>query len=201
MKKLNAKGLTLIEITVTLLIVSVVIIFTSGTLMSAFNGLTSTSVSNESKMIGDNIYNWVSEKIIYCTDLKIVTIDEVNVPLEAEAVFVDADENSVTYGHLMYKKSGSSQFIDFYGHEFYNNSTVVMYVRCYDKYIVDLQIEIYDRDSNKRYYTGSSMEVLNMRLADISVQDGSGSDIDMSLAAANPVLIFKYDTLLDSIGP
>jgi prepilin-type N-terminal cleavage/methylation domain-containing protein len=201
MKKLNAKGLTLIEMTVTLLIVSVVIIFTSGILMSSFNGLTSTAVSNESKTIGDSMYNWLSEKIIYCTDLKIVTADAVNVPLEAEAVFVDADENSFTYGHLMYKKSGDSQFIDFYGHEFYNNSTAVMNVRGYDKYLVDLQIEIYDRDGNKRYYTGSSMEVLNMRLADISIQDGSGSDIDMPLAAANPVLIFQYDALPDSVGP
>ncbi|MDF2568084.1 MAG: hypothetical protein K0R90_1540, partial [Oscillospiraceae bacterium] len=55
-KKLNNKGWTLVEVTVTLVVALIVMAFAGGILLSSFNVFLSNSSLNEAKMVGDNIY-------------------------------------------------------------------------------------------------------------------------------------------------
>ncbi|MGI5891670.1 MAG: type II secretion system protein [Bacillota bacterium] len=197
MKKLTNKGWTLVEMITVLAIIAIVMLFSAGILFSSNNIFASTTTVNEVKMIGDNTYNWISEKIIYTSHLQIVEDTGVAVPVEKEAIYIDSNVNSPTFGRLLYKKSGESNFVDFFGGEFYNYTVLSMKVRGYNNYIVDLSIYVMDKSGNSLYDTGSTMEMLNLRLNKISIKDINGTNIDMSDDVLNPLLIFDYNMSAD----
>lgn len=145
--KLNKKGFTLIELIVALAVTVIIIASVGGILYSSYKTFYGITDSNENKMIGDNVYNYLSDKIIVASNLTIVN---------EQSLILDNDD-TVTVdvnGRLLYNG------VDVFGDAFYNNKKISFSVAQYSINSVSINVSVW-RGSTNIYELGSVIRLLN----------------------------------------
>ncbi|MDF2568000.1 MAG: prepilin-type N-terminal cleavage/methylation protein, partial [Oscillospiraceae bacterium] len=132
---------------------------------------------NEAKMVGDNIYNWVSEQIVYATDLQIIEEDDSHETPQYSNIIRFQD------GELRYKTATKAEY-NLFGEGYYAHSDIKMTVKAYNKHMISIKIEVL-KNREVLYQTGSSMKVLNIQLKDGAIKGMVGTEL------VNPKLVFS----------
>ena len=70
-RKLNKKGMTLVEITVVLLIASILMTITGGILINSLGYFQDTTALSTDKSVGDGILDFINSEIEYSSDVRI----------------------------------------------------------------------------------------------------------------------------------
>lgn len=145
--KLNKKGFTLIELVVALLVTAIVIASVGGILYSTYKTFYGITDANENKMIGDTVYNYLTDKITITSELTIVN-EQSDILDNGDTVTVD------TNGRLLYNG------VDIYGDAFYNNKKISFSVSEYSINSVSVNVYVW-RGSTNIYEVGSVIKMLN----------------------------------------
>lgn len=139
--KLNKKGFTLIELIVALAVTVIIIASVGGILYSSYKTFYGITDANEYKMIGDNVYNYLSDKIIVASNLTIVNEQSIILGND-DTITVDVN------GRLLYNG------VDVFGDAFYNNKKISFSVAQYSINSVSINVSVW-RGSTNIYELGS----------------------------------------------
>lgn len=157
--KMNNKGMTLIEITVTLVISSIVLFIAGSIILNSFGYFNKTEVADKDKMAVDNIAELVRDELVYAADVRIEKpankpSDPSNVSESEKWHWISIDEK----GHL--NKDDKSLFSD----DFYHNRKLKLTVKLYaNDYRMDIGFSFLDGEKEEVYKTMATLEIINMK--------------------------------------
>ena len=176
-KKWNNKGFTLVELVVTLFITSLALTLAGGILISSLNMFSSTASANEAKIIGDNAYHWVSEQIIYATNLQIIDAQDMKTtPQYANTI-------RVVDGKLLYATAARGEYT-YFGDEFYLDTAIRMTVKGYNSHMVNITVKVV-KQGETLYSTGTMLNLLNIQQVQGNITGTTNTEL------VNPRLIFS----------
>lgn len=181
-KMKNNRGFTLVEIIVACVIVSIAMAFAAGILLTSFNLTSRSAAANESKMIGDTVYNWISDRLTYASNLQILNGQDTTTAAKYSNTL------RIENGKLLVKMEGGTEY-SLYGNDFYGNTEIRMTVQALDSNKVRLAVEVLDGDT-VCYRTGSTIQILNIAVTGGSISGVTGTEL------TDPKLI--YSTTDDS---
>lgn len=161
----NQKGFTLVELTVSILISTIILFFVTSMLLSASNLFVSNKESSENQQIGDAVYSYIVDQLTYGKHLQIFTD-------EASSV------GNSTGGYTLTVTDGALyvQGENVFGDDFYMGRTMQFTASVYNGFYVNLVVTVLDKAGNEVYTSNSTVDALNMRAGNIIIDDqASGS--------------------------
>lgn len=161
----NQKGFTLVELTVGILISSIILFFITGMVISANNLFVANKERSENQQIGDAIYHYLVEELTYAKYLQL--FPDIDSALgEATGSYTLAVADGMLY----------AQDENVFGEDFYIGRTVQFTAAAYNYYYVELTVTVLDKNGEEVYSTNSTVDVLNMRTAKVDIDDQAGGD-------------------------
>ncbi|MGX8851356.1 PilW family protein [Amedibacillus sp. YH-ame10] len=157
--KTNNKGFTLIEILVTLVITSIVMVVAGSIILNSFGYFNKTESADVNKFAVDKIADLIRDELAYASSV------------------VVADEKPKAYGdwyalslnsekHLIkttYVGDDASELL-LYTDDFYNNNILELKARCYkNDYRMDLSFAFLDNNNKEIYKTSHTLELINLK--------------------------------------
>lgn len=115
MKRKKLKGFTLVEVMTSLVILSIMIVIASSVIITTFNIFGKNSVMRAAQNEGNNIYNFLYERLSYSTYLKInssVDVNSIGDNYYEEIIISKLDDN----GHISLKRKNMERnIVDIFG--------------------------------------------------------------------------------------
>ncbi|MEA4911989.1 MAG: prepilin-type N-terminal cleavage/methylation domain-containing protein [Oscillospiraceae bacterium] len=179
----NNRGMTLVELIVTLAIFSIIMGVTASLILSGSDVFARGAQTDTDKLVGDAVYAFVESRVKYATHLTVAPAQDSG---GSEALYVQS-------GRLQYR-SGVTEAYDVYGEEFYAGRSIAL--RFYkdetaasdDAYI--LEVLVTRRGNSEPSYTARA----GVRLENMSL---SGSTVTAQWTAADaaqmPSCALLYD--------
>lgn len=170
---MKKKAFTLVEVTVSLFVASIIMIFAGGWILSSGKYLDLTERKNESKMIGDTVLEFLTERIQYSGKIKI-----------SASADVDDFTNEISSDTSKILLNGT----DIYADKFYSGRKVDYYIDKISDSSMNLSVQVTDGDIV--YKTETVVSFTNLEI--------SGNTLDCSLDTTmdNPYIFFnKAETL------
>lgn len=178
-KKRNG-GFTLVEISVTMVIVSIVMVAVVSIFFTVNNLFAHSATKAEVKQLGDNVFQYLSKQLTYCTHLQVLPGDDTT----TQRKYANEYSTDPATGHLFYK-NGEAEAYDFYGDDFYKDCTLRITANVMSTGHVELTVTILKK-GEEAYQTGSTIELINLTLAS-TLPEGM---VDTLLT--DPFLILDY---------
>ena len=174
------RGWTLVEVSVVLLLLVLMVALAGGMILSGGNLLGRSAQLGEEKLIGDTACQWLSGKLRYATELRLVGGDDLSAP---EAVWLEE-------GRLWYRNSGEGalqpgQGIDYYGDAFYQGRTLSVTAALHDQYYLDLTVRVHRADGALCYTTRTTVKLLNLQISGAPAEGPTGEVEDPALLFAS----------------
>ncbi|QCT71822.1 type II secretion system protein [Eubacterium maltosivorans] len=158
-------GFTLVELIVTLAIAAIVMTVAGNYLFFGNRMFAENEVKNTDKYIGDTIFDFMREQIIYATGVEVINPAETDAAPKYEKIF-DVDKISdKENGFLCFGPKEVKPLPDIYGESFYRNNGVSYTVKVKnDSLELYLNVQVYNRDGEMVYETGANIKNLNIAL-------------------------------------
>ena len=195
--KHDKRGMTLIEMIISLVILSILMTSTLGMITSSMSIFTSTTVAALDRMVGNSVYQTLENSLKYATHLTISeTADATRTSQSFYVKVTDPDTNS---GDLQYRAEGDS-YLSLYNSEFYGNRTIQYSVEEVgsDNRHVKITVKIF-REGKVVYTKDAVIKCINLAI----VSGADDNSIDNKVTSANAVnqyLYFSVDEMLISGG-
>jgi len=143
----NNKGMTLVELVVSLAVAAILFASVSVILFTSFKAFNNINDSNQDKMIGDSVYILISDKIM--------TASKVSILSQQSLMINDTDTISISAnGTVVYNG------VELYENTFYQNRTMTISITQYSSDKVSIYVSVY-YDNKLSYSTGSVVKMLN----------------------------------------
>lgn len=157
-KKVNNKGMTLVEIVVVLLIASIIMTITGGILVNSLGYFDKTTQNSLDKQTVDGVLDFISSEITYATDVRIN--ESQSAPDDNAWHCLYIVKNNKSKGRLY--RDGKSVFDDDY---YMNNRDLQMDVRGFTSngYRLDLTLK-YLKGTEEVYSTKKTFELVNFNI-------------------------------------
>lgn len=169
------RGMTLAEIIVTLAILSIIMAVTLPLLASASAAFTKEQNMNSAKLMGDGIYQFVTDRLVFADEIKVSEHRN------------DADDAS--YGNVMETVGGEFWFNgeNLYGSDFYLGHGVKTEATILDDNKLEFKVTVSDRNGDPLYQTVSALCAANIRITGRRMEGIQGSIYE------NPVIYYNYE--------
>lgn len=161
-KRLNNLGITMVELMVSLLILSIVIVLAGSMLLSSGNVFTHSAQMNTNKMAGDAVYTYMSERLIFAERMQILFHEDAIKPRYATTFHVEDGR--------LYERTRTGER-DVFGDTFYQGRTLAVTARAYAAHKLELTIDIRDAAGGTLYRTSSTIDAVNVRQAGLTIED------------------------------
>lgn len=172
-RRMNKKGMTLVEIVIVLLIASIAMTITGGILINSLGYFRDTTELSTDKTAGDGLLDLIKSEIQYSTDVRV----QVKNPAldETESNETDLNKTDKDDWHCFYVdntqlyKDGSAVFVDEDGNkgDYYNNRNLDITVKGFNNgYRLDMTISLNKgTGTNKetKYKVSHTFEFLNLK--------------------------------------
>lgn len=149
------KGMTLVELVVSLAIAAIILVSIAGILFVSFRTFYDISDSTQDKIIGDTVYDLLFKKITIAQNVNIQNNHSIVIN-NTDTIYVN-EEGLLFYNNTQY-----------YGEEFYHNRTLSINIEKYSSDMVSVDINVYN-NNKLSYSTGSVFKMLNFKFPDVSV--------------------------------
>lgn len=145
----NKKGMTLVEIIVVLLIMSILLVIMGSLILNAFNYFNKTTDQDINKRSLDSISEYVRSELLYASDVRV------------QEEKPDEEEWNTLYiiDGKLYKNDETV-----YSEGFYNHNDLVIKLRGFEQYRLDLNYSFKDMDKANAYSTEDTLELLNLKV-------------------------------------
>lgn len=155
-KKVNNKGMTLVEIVVVLLIASIIMTITGGILVNSLGYFDTTTKKSLDKQTLDGVLDFISNEITYATDVRVSNTK----PDDRDWHYLYVLKNDKNKGRLY--RDGKAVFDDDY---YINNRDLQMDVRGFttNGYRLDLTLK-YLNGTEEVYSTKNTYELVNFNI-------------------------------------
>ena len=176
----NRKGFSLVEVIVSMLIVSIILTFATSFFFTGEKMFANSIKGNTSKMIGDNVLEFISEKLTYATNVEVLKDSNVS-SAKYNNVFYMNSEKTIGF------KTPISNKDNLYSTDYYNGYTIKLIVTVMPENCLKVTIKVMDND-NEQYSTYNVIKLINLKLQNNSV------DINQALISQdieNPIISFN----------
>lgn len=193
----NKKGFTLVELIVTLAIMSIILLVAGNYLFFGNRIFSESEVKNTEKSIGDDIYNFMQERLTYATKI------EINASNDNKAKYNNVFKQEV--GNLYFGKKNVNSLENIYGDVYYRDYKINYKVSAlasnekpdiYDR--LKLSVEVIDKNNAVVYQTGSIIKCLNLQNQKKSIEI-KGGIYNMENDFVNPIISYEENISDDEI--
>ncbi|MEG2506751.1 MAG: prepilin-type N-terminal cleavage/methylation domain-containing protein [Longicatena sp.] len=162
LRKINHKGMTLVEIIVVMLISSIVMMIVGSMIVSSMTSFNKTTEADKSKLAVDGISKLVRDELIYATD-----ISNGSVPTTKDWNWFSVNKD----GHLLRhdKDAKDSIGVEVFNKDYYSNKKLKFFVKTYKEkndYKIDLKYQFYNSKDELVYGTTYTVGLINMKNGD-----------------------------------
>ncbi|MEA5051007.1 MAG: prepilin-type N-terminal cleavage/methylation domain-containing protein [Oscillospiraceae bacterium] len=180
----NRKGMTLVEVIVTLAIFSVLMGVAASLILSGGDAFARGAQLDTDKYIGDAVFGFVENRVKYATHL---TVAKAQGAGSSDALYVED-------GRFMYRR-GAAQAYDVYGGDFYSGRTVGLRMYRGDDGGYILEALVYRSGQSEPAYTArASVELVNASLPGSSVTL-SWTEADAAAAPSCALVFDSYELM------
>lgn len=145
----NKKGMTLIEIMVVLLIMSILLVIMGSLILNSFKYFNETTTQDLSKRSLDSISDYIREELLYASDVRV----QEEKPNEEEWNILHVKDGKLY-------KNEEQVFSDI----FYDKNELYINVRGFENYRLDIKYTYKDSDGKQVYSTNDTLELLNLKM-------------------------------------
>lgn len=194
-------GFTLVELIVTLAVLSIALVVAGNMLFFGNNMFAKTEVKNSEKFIGDSAYKYMKEKLVYATKIEIIDQNvEPKSPKYPKIMY--AGKDGELNGHLVFGEKlkdsgmiGIEQYSqdDVFGPEFYGNYVISYKINIKDDKRLELIVSVKNKNENNTLYsTGEVIKNLNLansesKIETVNLKGMNSSEYD------NPTISYDED--------
>lgn len=164
----DKRGMTLIEMVISLVILSILMTSTMGMIISSNNIFISTSQAALDRLVGNSVYSTLESVLKYSTSLTISATPKND--NKQQSFMVSVSDSATDSGKIMYRgkaddDGNASNYISLYTQSFYNNRTVQYRIveTGKDQRHVDMQVKVY-RDGKLVFSKDAVIKCLNLSL-------------------------------------
>lgn len=158
-------GFTLVELVVTLAIFAILLAVAGNYLFFGNRMFTETEKKNSEKSIGDTVFSFMREKIIYATGVEVINPSETEAVPKYEKIFVIDEISDKESGYLCFGPKEEKPHPNIYGESFYRNNGVSYTVKVKnDSLELYLNVQVYNQNGEMVYETGATIKNLNIAL-------------------------------------
>lgn len=195
----DKRGMTLIEMIISLVILSILMTSTMGMITSSMSIFTSTSMAALDRMVGNSVYQTLESSLKYATHLTISETQDNS--LSSQSFCIGNVDNATNSGSVMYRAEGEADYLSLYSPEFYGNRTIQYSVKEVgtDHRHVEITVKIF-RDGEVVYTKDSIIKCVNLSLIQTETDNNSIVYNNPSANAVNQYLYFSVDEMLLSGG-
>lgn len=198
----SKKGFTLIEMVITLVVLSILMATTLGMIDAGGRVYTASYARDVDKGIGDNVFESIESALRYCTHLEIKDTNVTN-PKEtgkySQGFYIDETESNTNSGVLNYVKTdestGTKSDEAFYPETYYSQRTVRYSVKKVGENNKHVELTLDVIREGKSVYTRSAV-ITCVNLALLTGISNSNEITDTSTSEYNQYLSFNTDELL-----
>lgn len=197
----DKRGMTLIEMIISLVILSILMSSTMGMIISSNNIFVSTSQAALDRLVGNSVYSTLESMLKYSTSLTISATPKND--NKQQSFMVSVSDNDTKSGKLMYRgkaddDGNASNYISLYDQSFYNNRTIQYRIveAGKDQRHVDMQVRVY-RNGKLVFSKDAIIKCLNLALIR-SNSNQNTINMDKNASGAdfyNQYLYFTVDEL------
>ncbi len=190
----DKRGMTLIEMIISLVILSILMTSTMGMITSSMSIFTSTSMAAIDRMVGNSVYTTLESSLKYATHLTIS--DSPDSGLTSQSFYINVTDTATKSGNVYYRAAGDD-YLSLYDSNYYKGRTIqydVEEVGSDDKH-VKLSVNIY-REGEVVYTKTAVIKCVNLALLSNNGIDSS----DSSPSSINQYLYFSVDEMLIAGG-
>ena len=176
----NRKGFSLVEVIVSMLIVSIILTFATSFFFTGEKMFSNTIKGNTSKMIGDNVLDFISEKLIYASNIEIKESNNISSALYDNVIYLNS-ENTLGY------KNTTQNNTNIYGNAYYSGNTLKIIVNVVSDYRLKVSVKVMN-GIEEQYSTTNTLNLMNMNLLKNKININNtliGKDV------INPVISFN----------
>lgn len=166
----NTDGFTLVEIIVTLMILSIVIILSGSMFFSSSNMFQHTEKSNRAKLFGDEVFKLVTDDLKFATNIQIIEDDGRGSVADGGYKYQNVyrfnlgDEKNKVFKSTDFGKSGT--YNNIYGDGMYGDMqlriTVTPQYKERRQGVLSFTVDVLNKDGDVSYTTGSDILVNTM---------------------------------------
>ncbi len=176
----NRKGFSLVEVIVSMLIVSIILTFATSFFFTGEKMFANSVKGNTSKMIGDNVLEFISEKLTYATNVEVLKNTNVSSAKYANVIYMNSEKT------IAFKTSISNKE-NLYSKDYYNGNTIKLIVAVLPDNCIKVTIKVLDKDE-EQYSTYNVIKPINLKLQNNSVEI---NEAFISQDIENPVISFN----------
>ncbi len=174
------KGVTLVEVIVSMLIVSIILIFATSFFFTGGNMFSNSVTNNNAKIQGDSILKFVSDNLKYASKVEILSTSSDAFSKYSNAFYIKNDT-------LGLKKDGLVTD-NVYGDDFYGGNILQIIANTSKTNSIVITVKILDENNNVKYSTSDTIKLVNLSIEQSTITiDDSLIDKDIS----NPIILFE----------
>ena len=183
----KAKGFTLVEIIVSMVVVSIILVFAASFFFTGGTMFSNTVKSNTAKLVGDNSLSFIADRIKFASKLELKSAGSASDAKYSNVLYVA--DNKIGYN------SGGNDNSNIFGDDFYSGSTVRISAKALSSNNIELKVTVYDFDNIEKYSVSDTIKLANVSL-DKSVIELSGVILEQEVI--NPVISFEQGRVIAS---
>lgn len=175
----NYKAFTIIEVVVSLLIASLILAFAAA-LFFAGERMTENAVKkNQAKLVGDNVLEYLSDRIEYCSALEIKS-GSVSGAKYDNVLYISSDN------YLGLKKVSDNDD-NIFGKNFYSGFKIRTAYTVYEENCVKINVDVMNENLSEKVYTVSN----TVKLSKLDLSDSKIETASLKTELQNPIVSYK----------
>ncbi len=174
--RLNNAGMTLLEVIAALIISAIIGGITITIILTSTNYFFSETSDSHDKLMADQIVNYVRRELLYSSEIVVGT----SKPDTRDWNYITINDGRLIKNDVAALSEGT-----------YGDRKIVLSIRGYDSYRLDLNLSLNAEDQSNLYSTKSTLELLNLKLkAEIDSSFNPFGNIGTSVTIDNTVKIY-----------
>lgn len=166
----NYKGVTMVEVIVSMLIVAIIMVFASSFFFTSEKMFSNAISGNTNKMIGDNVLSFVSERLKYASTIEIAASGTVASNPYENFIWTNTDKR------LGFETTEISKD-NIFGNDFYNDNKIQVTTKVLDNNCLSIQVRVLSsNETDELYSTSNVIKLMNFNLAGSTI-GGVGTEI------------------------